>query len=74
MSYDGPERRSAMNPFNVPEFRKELSDLLDEKISPVSDVVARHEGEIQRAKGAVRIIGLGWGLLIAALEYFFHRH
>jgi len=60
------------NPFNIPSFRAELSDLLDDKLGPIVALVNAHEAALQRAKGARWAFALIWGALVAILELVFH--
>lgn len=61
------------NPFDNQEFRKELSELLDEKLNPLSTKVDNHESTINRSKGAIAAIATAWSALIVLFEYLFHR-
>lgn len=65
------------NPFNVPEFRKELSEMLDDKLSPLTTKVAEHETILQQRRGGLLVVGGMWtgftALLITGLEFMFHR-
>ena len=63
------------NPFNNPEFRAELSDMFDDKLNPIIDVqreqhkiLARHERDISRGKGAVAVISALFGLITAYVK------
>jgi len=60
------------NPFNLPSFRAELSALLDEKLHPITKMVADHEAALNRAKGARWAIGIIWGLATVIWEWFAH--
>lgn len=71
------ERRTPYNPFDNHEFRRELTELLDEKLQPLGEVraqVATHEKAIQRTKGAMSVLGLLWSLFLTGIEYLLHRH
>lgn len=65
------------NPFNVPEFRKELSEMLDDKLTPLMNKVAEHETILQQRRGGLLLLGGMWtgftALLVAGLEFMFHR-
>jgi hypothetical protein len=61
------------NPFNNPEFRKELSELLDEKLIPIVTKVEDHERAIQRARGASWLLGVLWTIVMALAEWLFHK-
>jgi hypothetical protein len=65
------------NPFDSSEFRKELSELFDEKLGPIAALVAEHERTLQRSRGAMWAFGLVWtaviGTITALGEYLFHR-
>lgn len=61
------------NPFDNQDFRKELSELLDEKLGPMSRKVDEHETAINRSKGAMAGIATAWTALVIFLEYLFHR-
>jgi hypothetical protein len=63
-----------INPFNSHEFRKELAELLDEKLKPMSDLVLEHERALQRGKGAMWLLGVLWTVVVAGAEWLFHRH
>jgi hypothetical protein len=55
------------NPFDNPQFRKELTELLDEKLEPVAklqEIVDEHEEYINQQKGGGRVLNFIWmGLL-----------
>lgn len=64
------------NPFDNPEFRKELSAMFDEKVRPIMAKVDEHERTIQRQRGAVSLVVWltgAWTLLTCAAEYMFHK-
>lgn len=64
------------NPFDNPDFREELSKLLDEKLLPMQelkDKVDDHERTIQRAKGGMVVLNLLWALVIGVSEWLIHR-
>ena len=63
---------SDFNPFNVPEFRAELGQLLDEKLGPIVELVNAHEAALNRAKGARWAFAILWSGLVAVLELLFH--
>lgn len=59
------------NPFNSPEFRKEMSDMLDTKLSPLTKTVDEHEEYIQQQKGGGRLIHYLWTAALALLGGWF---
>lgn len=59
------------NPFNSPEFRKEMSDLLDSKLSEVAVMVNEHEEYIQQQKGGGRLLNYLWTAGIGLLAGWF---
>ncbi len=61
------------NPFNNPEFRKELTELLDEKLIPIVEKVEEHERYIQRTRGAAWLLGVLWTIAIGLGEWLFHK-
>lgn len=61
------------NPFNIPEFREEMGKLLDEKLLPLTDKVEEHDKAINRAEGALAILGVVWTAIVGGAEWFFHR-
>ena len=70
------ERRTAYNPFDNREFRRELTELLDEKLQPIPELqrqVDNHEKSIQRTKGAMAMLSILWTMFLGGLEYFLHR-
>lgn len=62
------------NPFNNPDFREEMSKLLDEKLGPIITKVDAHETIIQQAKGARWTFAALWSVLVIVAEWVFHRH
>jgi hypothetical protein len=59
------------NPFDNPQFRKELSDLLDEKLRPLSELektVKEHEEYINQQKGGGRVLMFIWTGLLGLLS------
>lgn len=61
------------NPFDSPEFRKEMTELLDKTLGPLSAKVDEHETAINRSRGAMIGFAAAWSGLIGILEYLFHR-
>lgn len=56
------------NPFDNPQFRKELSDLLDEKLKPLSELeetVKEHEKYISQQTGGGRVLTFIWMGLVS---------
>jgi hypothetical protein len=70
-------RMNPNNPFSSSEFRKELGEMFDEKLGPISELVANHERTLQRSWGAMWAFGLLWTFVIGCItalgEYLFHR-
>jgi hypothetical protein len=67
---------TGFNPFDNPAFRVELSKLLDEKLAPLKelrDQVEDHEATLQRSKGAMAALVVVWSIVVAGLEYLFHK-
>lgn len=65
---------TAYNPFDNQEFRKELGEMLDEKLRNLVQKVDEHEATIQRMRGAKWAAITLWTLIVGAGEYMFHRH
>lgn len=64
------------NPFDNPDFRAELSKMLDEKLTPLAALQAKvdeHDRTIERMKGGLAVINLLWMLIIGVVEWFVHR-
>lgn len=61
------------NPFDSAEFRKELGDMFDAKLQPITDLVAEHERTLQRSRGAFWILGVLWTAVVGFAEFLFHR-
>lgn len=69
----------AANPFDNPDFRKEMGDLLKETIAPIAETqtehgkrLNEHDTKFREQKMAVRIVvGLG-ALVVSAVEGLAH--
>lgn len=68
------------NPFNVDKFREEIGKMFDDKLKPITDLLAkheavidRHEAALQRAKGARWAFGVIWAAAWAAWEWLVHK-
>lgn len=67
------------NPFDLPEFRQELSAMFDEKLKPTLALLEKHDAKIEtheaalnRAKGARWAFLTGWTILSVLFEWFMH--
>lgn len=61
------------NPFNSPDFRKELSELFDEKLGPLAAKVDKHEAAFNKGKGLAAAFAVLWTGALALAEYILHR-
>lgn len=67
------------NAFNSPTFRAELTEVLDEKLAPITKLlekhdrsIEKHEAALNRARGAKWAFGVGWIVLTALWEWLMH--
>jgi hypothetical protein len=59
------------NPFDNPDFRKELAEMLDMKLEPVLELrkkVDEHDAAINRSRGAMWVLSGLWALLLSLLS------
>jgi hypothetical protein len=67
------------NPLNLPSFRKELGEIFDEKLKPITDLLEKHdkkldehEASLQRARGARWAFGIFWAAATFIWEWVMH--
>lgn len=61
------------NPFDNQEFRVELAKLLDEKLTPIIEVVQDHDRQLNRGKGALAALAMIWTGFIGLMEFLVHK-
>jgi hypothetical protein len=68
--------QAASNPFDNPQFRKELRETLDEKFLPLAELtvkVEEHERLLRYGKGVIGAVLFLWSAFVVAAETLLHR-
>jgi hypothetical protein len=59
------------NPFNNSDFRKEMSEMFDEKLADMPELIREHEEYIQQQKGGGRLLSYVWTGVLAVFGGWF---